>query len=126
MAIGKQMPQDILKYEAKFISNFSVRQCIFYSVGTVLGLAVFFSPISVSMQTRAVICAAICLPFYLWGTVKPFGQPLEKIIIPFVIDNMITPRTRVNEVHFPEFEMMRKKDQREKPAKVSPEYREIR
>lgn len=126
MAIGKPMPQDILKYEAKFIANLTIRECIFYGVGVLVGLTIFFTfGASLPIKVRSIACACGCLPFFLWGAVKPFGQPLEKVIIPFIQDNILSSPIRKKEIHFPEFEKGRN-NSKDKPAKASAQYPEIR
>lgn len=127
MAIGAQMPQDILKYEAKFVANLSIRQCIFYGLGVVVGLAIFFTIATpLPIKVRSLACAAGCLPFFLWGSFKPFGQPLEKVIGPFIKDNILSPPIRKKEIHFSEFEAERRENTKENLAKPSKEYTEIR
>lgn len=127
MAIGKPMPQDIFKYRAKFIEGFSARQCGFYLTGVVVGLVIFFWGIPNSpMNIRSIACAAGCLPFFLWVSVNPYGQPLEKIIIPFIEDNVLAPPIRKKEIHFPEYEAGRRQDPKEHSAKQSKEYTAIK
>lgn len=127
MAIGKQMPQDIFKYEAKFIAGFSARQCVFYLSGVLVGFAMFFGAFKgATMNVRIVACAAGCLPFFLWGTVKPFGQPLEKVLVPFVEDNILAPPIRRKEKHYPEFDTMKRANTSDHAAKASQNYPAIK
>lgn len=104
--IGSYMPQDILKYKSKFVLGLTTRQCIFYFVGLIAGLLGFFylfAGIS-SINIRAVLTGAVCIPFFVWGKIEPFGENPEKVIIPLVVDNFLSPAVRKKEVHFPEYE----------------------
>ncbi len=127
MAIGAQMPQDILRYKAKFVANLTVRQCVFYGIGTVVGLTIFFTAAAgLPIKIRGIACACGCIPFYLWGSINPFGQPLEKVIGPFIKDNILAPPIRKKEIHFPEIEAMQRINPKEAPAKPSKDYPEIK
>lgn len=105
--IGQPMPQDILKHESKFALGLSTRQCIYYGIGAALALVGFFyiAPIFALKGTSAAILGAVfAIPFFVWGTIKPFGENPEKIMIPFIIDNFIAPSVRLKEVHDEEYE----------------------
>lgn len=105
--IGQPMPQDILKHESKFALGLSTRQCIFYGIGAALALVGFFyiAPIfEIKGTSAAILGAVLAIPFFVWGTIKPFGENPEKIMIPFIIDNFIAPSVRLKEVHDEEYE----------------------
>ena len=105
--IGQPMPQDILKHESKFALGLSTRQCIFYGIGAALALVGFFyiaSMFEIKGTSAAILGAVLAIPFFVWGTIKPFGENPEKIMIPFIIDNFIAPSVRLKEVHDEEYE----------------------
>lgn len=105
--IGQPMPQDILKHESKFALGLSTRQCIYYGIGAALALVGFFyiAPIfGLKGTSAAILGAVLAIPFFVWGTIKPFGENPEKIMIPFIIDNFIAPSVRLKEVHDEEYE----------------------
>lgn len=127
--IGAQMPQDILKYEAKFALGLTARKCVYYGLGVAAGLFGFFTlGASFSMNTRSIITCILCIPFFLWGTAKPFGENPEKVVIPFIIDNFLAPAVRVKEIHFSEYEKetaIYKAKRKTDRAAVSKEYKMI-
>ena len=102
--IGQPMPQDILKHESKFALGLSTRQCIFYGIGAALALVGFFYMFEIKGTSAAILGAVLAIPFFVWGTIKPFGENPEKIMIPFIIDNFIAPSVRLKEVHDEEYE----------------------
>lgn len=127
------MPQDILKYEAKFALGLSARKIVFYGIGVVLALigTLNIAPKFDLNITGRIIVGVICgFPFFFWGTIKPFGQNLEKVIIPFLVDNFLTSSVRKKEVHDEDYEkytQIRKSTNKKKEdyAKKSKEYKGI-
>jgi len=98
--IESAMTQDILKYQAKFIGNFSAREAVCIGIGVAAGLGAFFGPLSeMPITTRIYIAAPIMVPFFLFGFLKPMGQPLEKVLGQVIYDNFICPPIRTNEIH---------------------------
>ncbi len=95
--IGAPIPQDILKYEAKLVGNFTARQTIIYGAGLSLAAMIDLKilPSYVPKEIKFYVAAAILIVFFAWGNVKPFGQPLEKVIIPILQDNFLKPAVRV-------------------------------
>lgn len=103
--IGQPMPTNILKYESKFVLGLTARKCGIYVIGLILGLLVFFKTSSIfTINTRALIAAMILIPFFIVGEANPYGENLEKILIPFIIDNFIAPSKRIKEIHFETYE----------------------
>lgn len=97
------MPQDILKYEAKFVGNFTMRQTIWGGIGiagALVGFFVFFKETS-DVSTRIIASAAIALPFFAMGFLKIFGQPLEKSLAVIIMDNLIKPAKRPYKREYP-------------------------
>ncbi len=108
--VESPIPQDILKYKAKFVGNFSAREAAFLLAG---GAAVAFSMFSVfdgiNDTTTRIICSALPgVPFFLFGFIKPLGQPIEKIAGVLLYDNFICPQTRKKEIRHPELEKYEK------------------
>jgi hypothetical protein len=113
MAIGSQIPQDILKFESKPILGLSVRKALFFGAGFLFGvMTFFFSPDTLPYMIKSIITAAVALPIFIWGAASPFGQPLEKVIMPFLIDNLIAPPLRKKEIHH---ELLEKQEKMEPP-----------
>lgn len=97
------MPQDILKYEAKFVGNFTMRQTIWGGVGiagALLGFFVLFKDTN-DVATRIIVSAALALPFFAIGFLKIFGQPLEKSLTVILLDNFIKPAKRPYKREYP-------------------------
>lgn len=130
--VSAPIPQDILKYKAKFVGNFTTRELIFGLLGL---LAIFLTNkyvfhMSFSLQEldsmQVALAALPGIPFFLLGWWKPFGQPLEKIFIPTIVDNFLAPAIRKKEIHFPEYEKDIAVNKGDKPATKSKQYKEIR
>lgn len=99
------IPQDILKYKTKFIGNFTVREVACLSVGTAVGLTCYFTLFGGLSSTTKMYASAICMvPFFLFGFLKPLGQPLEKFLAQVIFDNFVCPPIRKYEVRYPEYE----------------------
>lgn len=97
------MPQDILKYEAKWIGPFSMRQALWGGAGiimAVLSYTVFFKN-TADVSTRIVISALPALPFLAFGFIKIYGQPLEKSLAVIIMDNFIKPAKRPTMHEYP-------------------------
>lgn len=108
--VESPIPQDILKYKAKFVGNFSAREAAFLLAG---GAAVAFSMFGLfggidDTTTRIVLSALPGVPFFLFGFVKPLGQPIEKIAGVLLYDNFVCPQTRKKEIRHPELEKYEK------------------
>lgn len=123
--IGQPMPQDILKYEAKFALGLTTRKCIWYGIGVVGALCGFFvigPALNFSMTLKIIIGVVFCIPFFLWGAIKPFGENPEKVIVPFILDNLIAPSIRKKEVHDFDYEKnikMEKLSKKEKKKQIN-------
>jgi hypothetical protein len=46
----------------------------------------------------------VALPFWAFGFLEPYGQPLEKVIFRMIYDNFICPATRKKETHYKDLE----------------------
>lgn len=127
--IESPIPQDILKYKAKFIGNFTAREAIWLTVGGISCLISFFFLFpDLTTNIKIIISACIGLPFFLIGFVRPLGQPIEKIAGVLIMDNFIAPPVRKNEVRHPELEKyertrkwMLKTDEPEETLEENPE-----
>lgn len=99
------IPQDILKYKTKFIANFSIRETVCLGLGGIagaLGYILFFK--NMGMYPKMYLSAILAVPFFLFGFLKPLGQPLEKILVQVIYDNFICPPIRKYEIRYPEYE----------------------
>jgi hypothetical protein len=104
--IERPMPQDILKYQAKLIGNFSMRQCISILACVILIIAGYFL-LGKNMKENhlTIIMSALpALPAFMIGFVPIMGLPMEKVAIPLLIDNFLAPAVRKKEIHFPDYE----------------------
>ena len=108
------MPQDILKYEAKFVGNFTMRQTIWGGAGIAAALAGWFFVFRNVNDTslRIIYSALIALPFFLIGFVKIYGQPFEKFVGVFFWYNVLSPSKRPSITQFPEYEKWAKQRKR--------------
>ena len=104
--IEAPIPQDILKYKAKFIGNFSTRETICLGtgiIGSVAGYLTWFSGFEngTVRSSLAFVCALIPIAF---GFIRPYEMPLEKAILYAVVENYIWPAKRLKETRHPEYE----------------------
>lgn len=97
------MPHDILKYKAKFIMNFTVREFVCLTTGGISCLLSYFTFLK-NIPGRMYLAALIAVPFFLIGFTHPFGQPFEKIVGQIIFDNFICPVKRQYEIRHPEYE----------------------
>ena len=124
--IGAPIPQNVLKYEAKLIAHFTAREAIIYGAGITLSAIVDFKivPSNVEAFTKLLIAVVIMFVFVAWGKAKPFGQPLEKVIVPIIEDNWLKPNVRVRSYdrkdHIKNFEKGLKVADPKNRAKKSP------
>lgn len=131
--IDGPVTQDILKYKAKMIANFTIREAvsIAFGFGVVFGTFMFFKDADIDFKIY--VGSILATPCFLFGFLKPYGQPLEKYLLSFIEDNILAPSIRRKEVHFPEYEKMTKmkiinpKTKKEiKDVKKSKEYKSIK
>jgi hypothetical protein len=103
--IESPMPQDILKYKAKFIGNFSARETLWLTIGGIACMCGYFLFPSISfINNRMGFYGLLGLPFFAIGFIRPLGQPLERVLFQIIFDNFIVPPIRKKETHYPEFE----------------------
>ncbi len=123
--IGAPIPQDILKYEPKLVGHFTARQTIIVGLGVGLALVTDFKllPASVPYQTKGYIAFVILALFFIWSKAKPFGQPLEKVIVPILQDNIFKSSIRVKEYERSEHERKFKEGLTGEAAKKSKKYK---
>ena len=117
--IERPMPEDILKYQNKFMGSFTLRQGVLGLVSVALlakGIFSWFVWIP-NNSIKALVSLVPALPFILIGFFPIYGVPFEKIIVPIVYDNFICPIIRKKEVHYPEMEAFEKKRAWVKPGK---------
>ena len=129
--IGAPIPQDILKYEAKLVGNFSARETIIYGSGMAVAALVALKvlPKYLGTDIKIYIATAIIFLFFAWGKAKPYGQPLEKVIFPILEDNVFKPSVRIKsyerEEHERAFNKALKSSDIKDRAKRSKEVREF-
>lgn len=105
------IPQDILKYKAKFVANLSTREAVCAAVGVAMALAGFFILFKDlnGLQLKIICSGVMALPAFIIGFVKPLGQPFEKIALVIIYDNFICPPRIYKEIRHPELEKFEKK-----------------
>ena len=96
MAIEREIPKDIDKYEAKLLGPFTTRQTIcivpaaISAIGTVLLLKDF-----VPQDVYFVVALFLAAPWLLCGWVKMGGLPFEKFLQTVFISIVLAPKHRV-------------------------------
>lgn len=106
------IPKDILKYKAKFIGNFTAREATCYAVGLVVALIFWFTILPswgfVELEEKAIGSAIAFFIPASFAIIKPYGLNLERALMIFVHDNLLTPEKRLKEVRYPELEKWEK------------------
>ena len=112
--IQAPIPQDVLKFKAKMALNLTARQCVCFGLAGVaaIGAIMLTIPVGGSFEEikesagigTVLLIILFALPFLFFGLFQPYGVPLEKFLIPFIIDNVLSPSVRPNEIHFGEIE----------------------
>lgn len=100
------IPQDILKYKAKFVGGFTAREAASLAVGAVLGILGYtlFGKYISNTTMKICLVAAFAAPAFAFGFVKPLGQPIEKIAWAVIRDNFICAPKLFKEIRHPELE----------------------
>lgn len=106
--VERPMPQDVMKFKAKLMGNFTARQVVWGMLGVAACVGCFFGfgdKIGANTtQMKIIICAIPSIPFFLIGFMPIMGMPMEKVLIPIIVDNFIAPAIRKKEIHNPEYE----------------------
>lgn len=95
MAIEKEVPKDISKYESKVVGPFTLRQIVFGIPGAAAAVGSHFLlrqwlPSDVNFFVNAIIA----LPFFLCAVYKPYGVPFEKYVSIVFVSMVLSPKHR--------------------------------
>lgn len=95
MAIEREIPKDIKKYEPKLLGPFTTRQILCLVPGLGLGvLAYLLLKNFLSSDVCLFITTFIVVPFILLGWFKPYGLPFEKFVKTVFISSVLSPPIR--------------------------------
>ena len=88
--------KDLSQVKTKFLFNLTKRQVIFFGLGVLVGLPVFFLlRNSVPASAAALIMILIMMPFFLFAMYEKNGEPMEKIARHFIDSKFRRPRRRI-------------------------------
>lgn len=75
------VPKDLTKIKTKVIFNLTKRQLIFFGLGALVGVPIFFllKPY-LNISAAALIMIVTMLPFFLFAMYEKNGQPFEEIL----------------------------------------------
>lgn len=75
------VPKDLTKIKTKVMFNLTKRQLIFFSLGALIGVPIFFllKP-HVSISIAALCMIVVMLPFFLFAMYEKNGMPFEEIL----------------------------------------------
>lgn len=88
------MTDDIRRYKAKAMGNFSLRQAAFIFAGVLLG-GLFAVLIPLPLSIRLIFALVIATPPIICGFITLDGCPFEVILIKWVYSNILTPSQRM-------------------------------
>lgn len=95
MAIEREIPKDISKYEAKLIGPLTTRQVIFGVPGAIVGVGCFFLTNKfLPSDVSTFISIFFAAPFLLCGWVKVYGVHFEKFVSMVFISQFVAPKHR--------------------------------
>lgn len=117
MAIEREIPKDISKYEAKLIGPFTTRQvvCGVPGIGLALGSYFLLRPY-ISEDMCFFIALLVSLPLLLCAVAKPYGIPFEKYISIIFVSQVLAPKYRkyVTENTYKELEEIKTNNKKKK------------
>ena len=95
MAIEREIPKDISKYEPKLVGPFTTRQVVFGLPGLALGVGAYFlfRPV-VSDSVTTAIAIILAAPLLLCACVKVYGIPFEKFVSIVFVSQVLAPQKR--------------------------------
>ena len=75
------VPKDLTKIKTKVIFNLTKRQLVFFSLGALIGVPIFFllKP-HASISIAALCMIVVMLPFFLFAMYEKNGMPFEEIL----------------------------------------------
>lgn len=91
--ITVEMPEDIRKFEAKFMGNFTLRQTVCLAIGAAIVIPVALL-VPVDLMYKFVIGALLLIPFMFAGWFKPQGMNFEVYAMRMIYYYVLTPRIR--------------------------------
>ena len=80
MALSEEIPRDLSKVKTKVAFNLTARQLICFGLGIALAVPFFFllrKPLG--METAALVCMIVCVPFFVLGMYEKNGLSAEKL-----------------------------------------------
>lgn len=108
--IERAIPRDIMKHKAKMFAGMTGRQLLCMGIAVTIALITWFlltEPLPIG-KLRIIIVAIPSIVPLLFGFITIQGEPLEKIGMDMLRDNLLTPVTRRKEIHYPEMEKYKK------------------
>lgn len=75
------VPKDLTRIKTKVMFNLTKRQIIFFGLGALMGVPIFFllKPY-INISAAALVMIAVMLPFFLFAMYEKNGQPFEEIL----------------------------------------------
>lgn len=96
MAIEREIPKDINKYEAKFLGPFTTRQTVCVVPAVVIAISLFMLLKNfLTRDTCFMVAIFSSVPWLLCGWFKPNGLPFEKFVQTVFISIVLAPKHRV-------------------------------
>lgn len=108
--IERAIPRDIMKHKAKMFAGMTGRQLLFMGLAVMVALISWFTLTSALPigKLRIILVAIPSIIPLIFGFVTIQGEPLEKIGMDMLRDNVLTPVTRRKEIRYPEMEKYKK------------------
>ena len=114
------MNKEIRNYKQKIFFGLTVRRFIFLVLACVTGVITYLSIRSfVPMDGRTWITGAVVIPIAFLGFAEPYGMPLEKFIVMWFRNTILTPKHLVFKANTLYQEIEEEYEKREKAKKKS-------
>ena len=96
MAVTRKTQKDVGNYESKLVGPFTTRQAVFLGIGAVIDILLGVTMEATGFDGTAIacVCIVIIIPFFLLGTVHPYGMKAEQFLIQYYIYHIAAPRIR--------------------------------
>lgn len=120
MAIEREVPKDISRYESKLIGPFTTRQVLCGAPAVALAVGSYFLLRNyVSEDVVFFVAFLVAMPLLLCGWAKPYGIPLEKYVSIVFVSQVLAPKHRkyVTENTYQEDVSQKQKPKKQKKKK---------
>ena len=89
-----KIPRDLNNVKEKFLFGLTKKQVMYFALGILIGLPLFFLVMPVDLTTAVVILFVCVMPFGFMGLYEKNGQTFDKILTNMIKANLFRPKIR--------------------------------